>query len=297
MYHKGAPIMAHDEFFVKDNEIAILRANRIDKRYQTDFFLADGTSYHTYTKRKNGARNELARKGFGHVTGFVLERKRSVLTGQDIVIVVTMNSANKKTGNMAQIWILVVDKSPTQAHKSGCDESVCGDCQHRLNDTCYVTLHHGPGAVWRQFTFGKYPDFNGNFAVFRGRQVRFGAYGDPSLISKSIVEKICLFADSWTGYTHQWAKGFAQGLEKYFMASTDNPQEQVIANKNSWSTFMAIPEDFRIKDLLVKASFCPAGLDDSIHCIDCKKCNGASDRIRNKLIVAHGRKAHNYAFV
>ena len=40
-------------------------------------------------------------------------------------------SANRKTGAMAQLWILSADESPVDASQSGADASVCGDCPLR----------------------------------------------------------------------------------------------------------------------------------------------------------------------
>jgi len=72
----------------------------------------------------------------------------SPITGQEIVVLATWWSSNAKTGNMIQISILVKDMSPVIANKNGCDESVCGNCIHRLNGTCYVAIFHGPRAAW-----------------------------------------------------------------------------------------------------------------------------------------------------
>jgi hypothetical protein len=47
-----------------------------------------------------------------------------------IVAVITLNSSNIKTGDMASMWILNADES-LLASKSGSDESVCGQCVHR----------------------------------------------------------------------------------------------------------------------------------------------------------------------
>ena len=64
--------------------------------------------------------------------GFILYEGASVLDGQDIVAIVTMNTRNTKTGDMPQVWILVKDVDPLSASKQGLDVSVCGNCPQRL---------------------------------------------------------------------------------------------------------------------------------------------------------------------
>ena len=51
--------------------------------------------------------------------GFVLYDGPSVLDGQPIVVIATMETSNRKTGNMVQTWILRSDISPTDASKIG----------------------------------------------------------------------------------------------------------------------------------------------------------------------------------
>ena len=83
--------------------------------------------------------------------GYIIYEGKSQLNGGNIVAIVTMNSKNIKTGNMASMWILNADIKPTEASKKGEDASVCGDCKHRAvnKGACYVTLHHAPLAVYK----------------------------------------------------------------------------------------------------------------------------------------------------
>jgi hypothetical protein len=80
------------------------------------------------------------------VTGYVIYEGKSEINGKNIVAVITLNSSNIKTGDMASMWILNADESPNEASKSGSDESVCGQCVHRhfFNGSCYVTLFQAP---------------------------------------------------------------------------------------------------------------------------------------------------------
>src|SRR5687767_830310 len=99
-------------------------------------------------------------------SGFILYEGASKIDGAPIAVVITHDSVNRKTGPMDQSWILRTDIHPFHATRTGDDRSVCGDCRHRGADgrarSCYVTVQHGPAAVWRSYREGKYP-------VARGR--------------------------------------------------------------------------------------------------------------------------------
>jgi hypothetical protein len=77
----------------------------------------------------------------------------SLLNDRRVVAIVTgvaRPSSNVKTGNMIQTWILLADRHPLEARKSGADAAVCGDCVHRRG-SCYVALNHAPSAVWHAY--------------------------------------------------------------------------------------------------------------------------------------------------
>ena len=83
--------------------------------------------------------------------GRVLYEGPSMLDGAPIVVIATgfaESSANDKTGAMIQTWILRADLPPHHAFKAPEGASVCGDCPHRLNRTCYVRWYTAPLAVW-----------------------------------------------------------------------------------------------------------------------------------------------------
>ena len=79
------------------------------------------------------ARNR-ARKA--RVTGYVL------LETETIVVIATLKTRNRKTGDMVQIWILNRNESPVDSVRNGSDSIVCFDCPHRgrgfQKRTCYV---------------------------------------------------------------------------------------------------------------------------------------------------------------
>jgi hypothetical protein len=57
--------------------------------------------------------------------GFILHET------EDLAVIATLHSENRKTGDMVQVWVLVRNESPWDAVKSGTDASVCFDCPHR----------------------------------------------------------------------------------------------------------------------------------------------------------------------
>ena len=108
------------------------------------------------------------------INGYVVYEGKSRINGKNIVAIVTMESSNVKTGNMASMWILNADESPIEASKSGNDDSVCGMCPHRhfSGGSCYVTLFQAPLQVYKSWKNGKYRIMD-NVNVFEGMKMRF----------------------------------------------------------------------------------------------------------------------------
>jgi hypothetical protein len=100
--------------------------------------------------------------------------------------------------------------------------------------------------------------------------VRFGTYGEPSLLPKALVESITWVADGWTGYTHQWEKKWANDFGKWFMASTHDEKEQSKARSIGYRSFIATTIGTE------KAVSCPASkeMDYKSNCAKCGLCSG-----------------------
>src|SRR3546814_9892527 len=112
---------------------------------------------------------------------------------------------------MVQTYIIRTDVDPVTAVREGADASICGDCPHRGDGTgkgrsCYVTLIHGPSTVYKAYKRGVYPkvDAFAAAALFAGRMIRLGTYGDPAAAPRSLWTVALSQAAGWTGYTHQW---------------------------------------------------------------------------------------------
>ncbi|TFH50134.1 MAG: hypothetical protein E4H01_02935 [Lysobacterales bacterium] len=218
----------------------------------------------------------------------------SMINRDPIIAIVTglvTPSTNRKTGPMAQLWILDATTEPHIAVKTGEDESVCGDCPAR-NKWCYVTTFQGPLSIYRTWKRGGYQQYNPS--LLAGKILRFGAYGDPAAVPIEVIRDIGRRVRRFTGYTHAW-KYCDSEFQHYCMASVDTVSDQAEAARRGWRTFrVAAPDTDRLKG----ESVCPAS-EEAGHKIDCYTC-GACDGRRRKtvkghiVIQAHGAKTKRY---
>ena len=219
--------------------------------------------------------------------GYILQHLESPIDGNKCVAIMTMSSANRKTGNSCQVWILRENISPVEAIATGDDYSICGNCPHRKdlttgNRSCYVNVGQAPLAVWRAYKAGKYGQLSDlDPQDLQGRVIRWGAYGDPSIISPALFQTINEHAKSHTGYTHQWREEFASPFKGYFMASVDSFSDYLDASAHGWKCFNVVP-----KNVIGQGKLCPATVDNSqAQCITCRLCDGNKSDI---YVVAHG---------
>jgi len=227
--------------------------------------------------------------------GLILQRGRSPLDGSPFVVILTLKSGNRKTGDMAQVWILRADVDPVAAIQTGADFTVCGDCPHRKqangSRTCYVNVGQAPLSVWRTFRRGGYvdkPDAATLARYLNGRRIRWGAYGDPSLIDPDVVALCNEFASDWTGYTHQWRQPFAQWCRGTFQASCDSFADYLEASGAGWKTFAVVPKNGQP----FSGKQCPATVDGSAAtCLTCALCNGNKTDV---WVEAHGTGARHF---
>ena len=120
-----------------------------------------------------------------------------------------------------------------------------------------------------------------------------GAYGDPVYVPAEVLRWVSFFADSWTGYTHQWRN--APQLRPYLMASVDSEAEYREAKAQGWRTFRVRAAGDRLQPREIS---CPASEESGrkTQCVRCGLCNGATDNDRRKdiCIVVHGIGARNF---
>lgn len=229
--------------------------------------------------------------------GYVIHRGLSPINRKPYVCILTITSANRKTGPMAQVWILSEECDPVLASKRGLDRSICGDCPHRRQEdgtrTCYVNLGQAPLSVYKAWASYSYPVFNAIEhedalrQALKGKSIRWGAYGDPGILPAHLVSYFNAFSDGHTGYTHQWRESWCEQHKGVFQASTDGILEQREAISMGWKTFTVISKQ---SSGVMYAKQCPATVDNSeTQCYTCKLCNGAREHI---FVHAHGPSAN-----
>lgn len=210
-----------------------------------------------------------------------------IFENENIASIATLKSNNKKTGDMVQIYILVKDIDPVTAIKTGNDESICGNCpQRRFNGGgCYVNVGKDVLSVWNSYKKGNYKnikDVKNWLRYFKGRFVRFGAYGDPAFLPLELINKITENCEGWTGYTHQWED--KSEYNNFFMASVDTENKKELAEIKGYRYFQVVAEDYKLK---TTETVCPNLINQNINCIDCGLCDGYNKK-KNIITIAHG---------
>ena len=207
-----------------------------------------------------------------------------------IVSIVTFNSSNKKTGMMWQIWHLVKSDKPTEAIKKGLNHLVCGSCPLQGDNTgkkrtCYVNLGQAPRSIYEKWTRGGYPaiELEDLSALFNGQAVRFGAYGNPSLLPIEKVRAIVKTARMWTGYIHDWETA-NRAYSEYFMASVQTLDEYKRAKKLGYRTFRVVRD---YSENLKSEITCVSDSHNKT-CLECGLCAGYSVAAKDITIRVHG---------
>ena len=217
------------------------------------------------------------------IKGFILYEGPSLSDGKPIVVIVTLESGNEKTGNMVQSWIMRQDINPDLAATIGEDISVCFNCRFSNGNGCYVNLGQGPLSIYKAYKNGAYLNIFDNEELAKkllsNRAIRLGAYGDPASVPFKYLDYLLSFGNGiHTGYTHQWKNN--PQLKGIVQASCDSEHEAVEAQLLGWKTFTVFNPNATI----------PNGIGincvNETHgkqCIDCKLCNGNKTNIVIKL--------------
>ena len=231
--------------------------------------------------------------------GAVIYHGPSAIDGGPIVVIatgLTVGSANSKTGAMIQTHIMRADVDPLTALRTGADVSVCGGCMHRpqgpngTQRSCYVNVARAQLTVWRAWKRGVYrvPDATEFPALFAGKLVRLGSYGDPAAVPLAIWDAVLDRAAGHTGYTHQWRSARLSAVTKYCQLSFDSCEDRVLADRKGLSTVGS----FRVlapgEVAEVGEFICPASAEAGHRttCSACRACTGAGGG--HVVIMAHG---------
>ena len=222
--------------------------------------------------------------------GVTLRIGPSDLTGDTIATVAVFNSTNGKTGNVIQIYYIVVGHHPIDASKNLADAAVCGNCPLKPSsgNECYVRLGHGPSKVWITYHNGRYPELDqlpkaqrkAAVRLLKSKPIRLGAHGDP-LADIKTSRYLAAINPNVLAYTHQWKhlEGI-QNTRSFIMASVDTPEDYRRAKENKWRTYRHTSEDLAFDNEII----CPHS-SHGTQCVDCMLCNGNNDNSSDRDIV------------
>jgi hypothetical protein len=222
----------------------------------------------------------------------------SRIDGAPIVVIVTglKGSANAKTGDMVQSYIVRADMDPLEALRSGADVSICGGCVHRprsydgtswKNRSCYVRVDTAPLGIFRAWKRGNVPTVTlGELAeLTMGRMVRLGSYGDPAAVPLAVWDAYTANAVGWTGYTHQAASVGLRDVLRYCQISADSEGDALAAKGAGLGSFRVLASG---ENALPFEMICPASEEAGRvkTCATCKACSGSGGA--SVAIHAHG---------
>jgi len=235
--------------------------------------------------------------------GFIAYEGPSVIDGAPIVVIINRidaDSDNAKTGALVQSFIIRSDVPPTEALKTGDDESVCGDCKHRPSliaravaeglkpeAPCYVNVGRSVRSVYDAYRRGRYvkAPLETIALALAGKNLRMGTYGDPAAAPAVVWHRIIRYCADWVGYSHRWRNIDAGDWSGMLMASVDNDQEYADAKALGWRTFRVALNEGKAST----EARCPASkeMGQKTTCNACLLCSGTSKRAKDIVIIDH----------
>lgn len=152
-----------------------------------------------------------------------------------------------------------------------------------------------PLNIWRTYHKGNYPSVTAveARALFAGKRVRLGAYGDPAAVPFHVWEEVLAETDARAGYTHQW-RSAPVAFARFIMASCDSETDYVDAKALGYRTFRVRTAD---ESLHKREIVCPASKEAGVktNCAACIACGGNGAKARVDIaIVAHGTPGRNF---
>ena len=226
--------------------------------------------------------------------------------GDNIFVIRKGKTKNKKisdgsalvqtyTFSSGQWWLANSNKKFSMTDFFKLDGSNCMDCPYSGNQGeggCYThkfNQYMGFLSILRSIKDTQLTPFNQRkyikaVEMCRDSYVRFGTYGEPSLLPVRLVDYMANASKSWTGYTHQWKKVWALPYSKYFMASTHNKEETYKAKQKNYRSFIASTTGTE------DAVTCPASAEAGYksNCASCGLCSGTLGKgIKDIKILEH----------
>ena len=116
-------------------------------------------------------------------------------------------------------------------------------------------------------------------AMCNRKYIRFGTYGEPSLMPYELASSMVAVASNWTGYTHQWHR--KPEYSTLFMASTHDELGEQRASRDGWRSFVASARG--IKGLVQ----CPASKEMGFksNCAKCGLCSGTEGKGNKSVVI------------
>ena len=172
-------------------------------------------------------------------------------------------------------------------------DAVCFDCPFREYLKCYTHKYQQYSgflsmlkSIVREFTTLAYiPSVHllekRIVEISQGRYIRFGTYGEPTLLPVNLVGDMVKVSKSHSGYSHQWIK--KPEFASYFMASTHSEGQAKQAEKLGFRSFIATDKP------LNGAVVCPASKEAGFKstCEKCGLCSGDRKGKKHVQILIH----------
>lgn len=221
-----------------------------------------------------------------------MNKRVSYISGDNLFVVTLGRTTNAKIADPKQLIVQTYTYSLGQL-KAGQDKVSQGDFFAQDQSNCLDCPLSGNSGTGKCYTH-KYMQFSGFLSqlrsvgvsniggldeakrsaivdMCRGRYVRFGTYGEPSLMPVDLVSAMVDVSRSHTGYTHQWDKVWAQDYAPFFMASVHNQGEELEAKAMGWRSFITVD-----KGQESDAVQCPASKEAGFKatCASCNLCSG-----------------------
>lgn len=223
----------------------------------------------------------------------------------DVVGILIWKSANVKTGDMIQLYVLPAKRSPLEALREDDNRGACGDCKLQgaydpergkmVGRICYVNVGQAPEGIYRKYITGGYPEFSKRLhrRHLQYRKIRLGAYGDPAALPMGILRYLVRTCSrGHTGYTHQvedMTRRRADAIASVCMVSTETEAQRLAMQARGYRTFHVQPGAASPPPGDVECLF----YTKHLQCRDCLRCKGADQRGPSIFVRGHGRTAAN----
>jgi hypothetical protein len=224
-----------------------------------------------------------------------------IFRNSDVITIITIGkTTNKKiadkketivqTSHFSREQFEIAQSKTSMKEFFSADGKVCMDCPFAVSNgaklsACYThkMMQYSGFLSTLRSTAKVYPTFKSIpllneqiyadiLSVSADKFVRFGTYGEPTLLPIDLVADICKIAKNWTGYTHQWRRD--DSFAPYFMASVHSADEERIASLVGYRSFVV--SETQIKEFIS----CPASAEQGFksNCSKCNLCSGTNGK-------------------